>query len=204
MALLSEFHLSIHTPNCKKLWKCLPSKLQECVLLKKFQKTYILSFYSMKKSIGMSVEVSVNLLDMIVSTISGHYLDFFNIGIIAVVSVCSMNKFYLYTIWFCGRNMKYMSSFQPKRNVKRILATFPGSLQCRMSTNRPWPTSRSRPFGRCTRCSRSHWQQPAADAAYTSSPVSSSAPCDPFPEIAATTRVDDEHVLREFVNSKRN
>ena len=82
---------------------------------------------------------------------------FFNIGII--VSVCSMNKFDLYMIWFCGRNMKYMSSFQPKRSVKRILATFPGSLQCRMSTNRPWPSSPSRPFGRRARCSRSHWQQ---------------------------------------------
>ena len=29
-----------------------------------------------QKSIGMSGEISVNLLDMIVSTISGHYLDF--------------------------------------------------------------------------------------------------------------------------------
>ena len=45
---------------------------------------------------------------------------------------------------------------------------------------------------------------PAAGAAYTTSPVSSSAPGDPFPETAATTRVDDEHVLRDFVNSKRN
>ena len=57
---------------------------------------------------------------------------FFNIGIIATISVCSMNKFDLYMIWVCGPNMKYMSSFQPKRSVKRILATFPGSLQCRM------------------------------------------------------------------------
>ena len=46
---------------------CTPEEVQE---------DYILSFYSMKKSIGMSGEVSVNLLDMIVSTISGHYLDF--------------------------------------------------------------------------------------------------------------------------------
>ena len=68
---------------------------------------------------------------------------FFNIGIIATVSVGSMNKFDLYMIWFCGWNMKYMSSFQPKRSVKRILATFPRSLQCRMSTNRPWPSSRA-------------------------------------------------------------
>ena len=45
---------------------------------------------------------------------------------------------------------------------------------------------------------------PAAGVAYTSSPVSSSAPGDPFPETAATTRVDDEHVLHEFMNSKRN
>ena len=28
-----------------------------------------------------------------------------------------------------------------------------------MSTIRPWPSSRSRPFGRGARCSRSHWQQ---------------------------------------------
>ena len=84
---------------------------------------------------------------------------FFNIGIIGIVSVCSMNKFDLYMIWFRDRNMKYMSSFQPKRSVKWILATFPGSLQCRMSTNRPWPSSRSRPFGHRARCSRSHWQQ---------------------------------------------
>ena len=129
---------------------------------------------------------------------------FFNIGIIAIVSVCSRNKYDLYMIWFCGRNMKYMSSSQPKRSVKRILATFPGSLQCRMSTNRPWPSSPRPPIWQPrTVFTEPLTAAPAAGAAYTSSPVSSSAPGDPFPETAATTRVDDEHVLREFVNSNQ-